>query len=231
MGALLNLIAGGVTAIWQQIQNGKKSGTVHNLWGYVSILADWVRAIVNDFSWVMGQENGAVTFSAQYAKQIGKDFETIEGYQQARWRRLTEVILPNTLSHAVGYVYSDGIVPLRQRMNAAEAKIVNLGGRMNVLEAWRTVYVDPWISRIYNWEVAVTKDYADGWNTVNDWLAHPGHFADWATAPLIGPTINYYADATHAESRDNLAKIMVAAWYEEPEAIWGLIQEWMLAQG
>lgn len=207
------MIAALISAIKQFLGNVTSAGDGVTIGG----VTQWVADIVNAIVWVMGQELGSVQYSEQYATQIGKDFEQIEGYQIARWNALLTRILPNTVANAVGYVYSNGIDPLRHDVASLHTQVNALVELTNSLESWRNSIVDPDLAYILYTLNAWGRDYGQAWATLDDWLLRPGDFGQWAAAPVIGPLVAYLADPDHAQTRDNLTGIISGAWSEQPD--------------
>jgi hypothetical protein len=227
MGTVLGILSNAIGLIFG---SGNQAGSLQEQLSELYIqVGSVIVALANALASNEFQEYGAVKWSATDAKQIGHDLEQIEGDWEANFTRLTDVILPQSFKHLVGYVFSTGITPLRVAMRQAQADITKLTGRVNVLDAWRNSYVDPlligWQQFIAWWD----NNFSGPALTLIDWLERPADFGTWAAPPIVGPLIGYLATAEHAESRDNLAKIMVAAWYEEPDAIWQLMMQWLLA--
>lgn len=225
------VMSGFLNGFFQYLQAQAINGKFSNATAMIEAVNNWVGRVITAIADVQGQEQGAVLWSATDAKQIGHDFEQIEGDWESNFDRLLDTILPQSFKHLVGYVYSDGIVPLRVAMRATQDSIVTVTGRVNTLFAWRNTYVDPLLEGYQQFIAWWDANFSAPALTLIDWLDHPGNFGTWAAPPIVGPLIAYLADATHQQSRDNLAKIMVAAWYEEPNDIWALMMQWLLAEG
>lgn len=219
---------------------GWQLGTyIANKLGRGATLQDAVDSIVAVDNWVGralaamfeygGQEIGAVQFSAQYAKQIGHDFEEIEGRQQERWNRLFEVIMPNSLAHAVGYVYSDGIVPLRHTVSSLSDSLFQAWQNIGNLNAWRNNVAQPELNDLESFKATFMRDYLPAIEILRDWLANPSHFGEWAAPPVIGPIVAYLADDSHKQTRDNLTDILAQAWAETPDKVWADFEEMLVS--
>ena len=163
----------------------------------------------------------AATDAAGQAERIGQDVKDIT-------EKLVDTIIPHSLSWAIGYVWSHGITPLGQRVEALEDTMLVVLARLDVLESWRVKFVDPNLTRWIGWH-----EWFSGWPqnvlfTWHDWFEHPAHFGQWAAAPVVGPLVAYLADREHKETRDNLTEIVLAAMSERPEQSWEAVQRWLV---
>lgn len=224
----VQVIGGFLSGFLNYLQQKRTDARITSAMDMAEAVNQWVGRAITAIITYDEQEFGAVGFSAQYAKQIGHDLEQIQGTHERYWNRLFDVIIPKTLAHAVGYVYSDGIVPLRVFQRAALKRFTDDEGRLNVLEGWRQQWVDPNIATLEGFRANVIANYFPVVNVLRDWLTHPGDFGDWAAAPITGPLIAYLADQTHQQSRDNLSRIMVAAWQEVPNDVWESVLQWVV---
>lgn len=155
------------------------------------------------------QEAGALKWAQEPARQIGKDLEDMMARQDESWARLTDTILPHSLGHAVGYVFSTGIVPLRQQVGRLERRVSFLEGWRGQIDNWRNHYVDP---QIQDWRLFhdwFNKHAAPVIATVQDWLDHPGHFATWAVPILGDPLTVWFVHQASQAVQDAVTTVVV----------------------
>lgn len=157
--------------------------------------------------------------TATQAEVIGQDVKDITEHTYG-------VVIPHSMSWLAGYLVSHFIAPLQERMSKAESDIRFLLGWRSQIDVWRHDFVDPnvekWIG-FHEWFTGWPQGVLFRWH---DYFDNPAHFADWATAPLVGPIVAYLAAAEHRQSRDNLSRIMVDAWEEVPNDVWISILKW-----
>lgn len=228
MGALLLALG---NAIVNALKNPASAGNpnealqvaLFELQGIVGKLTD---AILQ----VMYQEYGAVLYVQDIAKQIGHDFEQIEGSWESNFRYLLGTILPNSLGYVVGYVFSTGIVPLRARLTTDESNISFLLGWRGQIDAWRKYTVDPDLADLEAFKASLIKVWQPIIYLWITWLRYPGQFAQWATPPLAGSLVSYFAQPEHKTSRDDLSRIMLQAWQEQPEQVLTAIEQWLVTE-
>ena len=162
------------------------------------------------------QEAGALKWAQDPAKQVGKDMEDMMARQDESWQHLTDTLLPHSIGHAVGYVFSTGIVPLRQQLDRIDHRVAFLEGWRGQIDNWRNHYVDPLLQ---DWRL-----FHDWFNahaapviaTVDDWLHHPGDFAKWAV-PILGDPLTVWFIHT---ASDAVRDAVTAAIVDSSPDVW-----------
>lgn len=225
----LTVLGNLIGSVTNYLQQQRVYNTIDAAFNTINAVQVWLARTIEAIAQYQGQEQGAVQFSAQYARQIGHDFEEIEGYQIERWTRLLQVILPNSINYAVGYVYSDGVIPLRHAVGGLTQSLKLAWQDISKLDNWRTLTADPELSSLVAFQDMVTKNYLPAVDVLRDWLANPAHFGNWAAPPLIGPIIVYLANPQHQGSRDNFTLVLGGAWSEVAEATWTDIENMLVA--
>lgn len=171
----------------------------------------FVYEVIDAIAWVFTQVQGAELFSAKYGKQIGSDLEQIAGDNDANWVRLLSVILPDSLSHLNGYVFSTGIVPLRQSVAKLSTAVTALGKTVAGLTTWKDKTVTPDLATLLSFRATVIKDYVPAIDVLRGWLATPGKFTAWATPILADPIVTYIASRSKQAVRDTVASFVADA--------------------
>lgn len=226
-GIVLNLLGALANALRDPSSAGSDSEALHlavdNIYGTLSSIA---RGVV----YVFYQVWGAKQYELPLAQQIGKDMETVQGANENSMDHIAYTILPNSLNYLQGFIFSTGIVPLRAVTKQLADTLTTVQKRLTEDENWLYNWVVPSVKDYYAFKDAFYKGDQPSINVLIDWLHNPAGFGTWAAPPLIGPLVAYLADRNHQATRDNLASIMVNAWSEEPDTIWGAVQNWLVAQ-
>lgn len=225
----LDVLGGFLNGFNQYLQAKAITGKIADVISMIENVNNWLARAITAIATYQEQEFGAVQFSNQYCTQIGSDLIQIENSQQHRWNALLQTILPNTVRNAVGYVYSNGIDPLKRTVAVLQGQVNDLVKDVNSLLEWRENVADPQFTTLFDYDAVLTDTFAPGWRVLNDWLANPGDFGSWAAAPVIGPIVAYLADPAHSVTRDNLAAILAQAWADEPDKIWNDLAEMLVS--
>lgn len=229
MGELVQTVVGLAQGLYGQIKSGLSSGTVKNYGPYIDNVATWVEALVSGIAWVFGQEAGAVKYSAQYVHNFTSWLGAAESAREASFTRLTDVILPASFAHLVQYVYTTWVVPINNDLQGLHNQVSALVQSLNAIDGWITNTANPDLYALLVFRQGLISGYMPQWDVLNDWLARPGDFGQWAAAPIIGPLVAYLADPAHKLTRDNLTAIIAQAWSEEAEGVWEDVQQWLTA--
>lgn len=165
----------------------------------------------------------AATDAATQMEVVGQNVKDITEHTYT-------IVIPHSLSWLAGYIVSHFISPLEDRVGKLESSVAFLLGWRNQIDDWRHLFVDPHLEQWIGF-----KQFFDGWPQGvlfrwHDYFDNPGHFAEWATPPLVGPIVAYLGQPAHETSRDNLSRIMVDAWTEVPNDIWESILRWSVTQ-
>src|SRR6266702_78261 len=220
MPALVGIVAHGIGVILGYLRQQQQSQSLDRAWTALTSTAGWIdwfsRFVAEVFSAAKGGEDASEQWSANVRDdlaKLGDDLKTITEHTY-------DVVIPHSLSYLNGYVFSHGIVPLRNTVSSIEKEMGALSGRVSVLEFWRRDYADPHIrdwrrfnSWFHEWPIGVVTQW-------HEWFQHPHDFALWAAAPMIGPLVSYLAADEHKQTRDNLGLIILDSWTEDTRSAW-----------
>lgn len=159
--------------------------------------------------WLDVQQHGAWLGNEKRARQIGKDLEELAGDQDWMWHRLVEVILPHTEAYLIGYVWSKGIVPLRQQLAKVESSVRFLLGWRGQIDTWRKITVDPDLAKLLAFLRWFDQNARAPVLTLQGWLKRPGTFATWAVPILTDPITVYLATKARRSTVDRLTQLIV----------------------
>jgi hypothetical protein len=195
---------------------------------FVSIMRDieYRFSLVADvFDDMDQQANSSVTAATAAATQIEVIGEDVKDTTE----RIVQTIIPHSMAWLSGYMVSHFISPLQSAVKELQSDVSFLMGWRNQIDSWRHEFVDP------NVELWVGfRQFFDGWPQSilfrwKDYFDNPDDFAQWATAPLIGPLVAYLAAPEHKQTRDNLTDIIAKAWAEESQDILTSVYAFLLA--
>lgn len=159
--------------------------------------------------WV--QEYGAMEWVQDPSKQLAAALQDLAARQDESWTHLTTQTLPHTLGHLVGYVYSDGIVPLRSEARKLTSAVKFLDGWRGQIDAWRKHTVDPELKAWLEFHHWFNVNAAPPLDRLIGWFRHPATFATWAV-PIIGaPYVTWLAHQAPSVVRDQLAALVADA--------------------
>lgn len=227
-------IALGIVAKWlaDQFANPSPAGSGGES---VSVALANIAGVLTDFIEGVGQLidniDGAWVASKQDADLIGKALISITANTNLTIDHIVGVILPNTCRNVVGYVYSNGIVPLRVAVKQVADAVTDLQGRVKTLEDWRKNTADPELARALNWETNFDHSDRPSLNVLEDWLSVNADFVDWAVPLLARPLYDHLADPAHQVLRDQWALLFSGAWQDLPELTAGAMEAWLNAPG
>lgn len=181
-------------------------GTVSDALNQLGAGFDWLTNVVGDvFKNVRAAEHGAQAHAkggGQALDQLGNDLKVITHHTYG-------TVIPNTIAWAMGFIVSHWIDPLRYDISVLRKQVRFLLSWRGQIDAWRHKWVDP---ELHKWHTF--SDWFATWplgvlTQWHQWFQRPGLFGVWATPPLVGPLIAYFADPAHDDTTDNLAAILV----------------------
>lgn len=183
LGFLVNPSSAGSSTESLQVAIGQLIGELNYLQRVVSDLAV-------DQKFLAKGGLGTAEFINRTAVKLANDYSTTIGH-------LVDNVIPNTLSWLEGQIYSQAIVPLRQRADHLEARAAALEDWEGDIKVWRSQTVDPtlrdwrdWYAFWRTWPLATIT-------TVYDWLNHPSDFADLWTEVLVTPIVDSLVSGQH----------------------------------
>ena len=209
------------------LRQKRTDGQIADAMDMIEAVNNWVARVITALAGVFYQELGSVRYNDAVAQKIGNDMRGIEQIQEANWNNLFDTILPNSLKHAYGVAQQWAIGYFSPPITDLYNHINDLNRSRATDEDWLYNWVIPTIRQLLVFRDDFFKGDQPAINVLNDWLAHPGHFGDWAAAPITGPLIAYLADDAHELSRDNLTGIVGRAWSEKAERTWEEIEAWL----
>ena len=164
----------------------------------------------------------AATEAADQAEVIGQDVKDITEHTYT-------VVIPHSMSWLAGYIVSHFITPLEERVGKLESSVAFLMGWRGQIDSWRRNFVDPNVEKWVGF-----REWFDAWPQGilfrwKDYFDNPVHFADWATAPLVGPIVAYIADPAHKQTRDNLTLILSGALRDDSQRVYNDVLSWLLS--
>ena len=164
----------------------------------------------------------AATEAADQATVIGQDVKDITEHTYT-------VVIPHSMSWLAGYIVSHFISPLEERVGKLESSVAFLMGWRGQIDSWRRNFVDPNVEKWVGF-----REWFDSWPQGilfrwKDYFDNPSHFADWATAPLVGPIVAYIADPAHKQTRDNLTLILSGALRDDSQRVYNDVLSWLLS--
>lgn len=224
----VQIVGGFLNGLFNYLQTKRTQGEIQGAWDAIEAVNAWVGRVVTAIAGTQGQEQGAVQYSAQYAQQIGHDFEQIEGDWEAIFDRLLKVILPHSFSHLAGYISAVTMAPLRNAVKLLQGLVDKIAVQVQELLNWKQFTVTPALARFDTFLADFFKGDQPAINILNDWLTHPADFGQWAAAPVVGPIVAYLADETHDATTDNLSAIMLRAWLDHPLEVLNAIEAWLV---
>lgn len=222
VGAALSVLTGGLTSPGAA---GPGAVTVDDL---VPILRDieYRFSVIADVLQAADQQaDASVTAATEAATQI----EVIGQDVKDTTDRIVDTILPHSMSWLSGYIVSHFITQLQQAVSALQHDVAFLMGWRGQIDAWRHDFVDPNVTLWVGF-----REFFDGWPQGilfrwKDYFDNPDHFAQWATAPLVGPIVAYLADPAHKTTRDNLMKVIADAWADDSSDVLSDVYAFLLA--
>lgn len=167
-----------------------------------------VAELLSAMLWVLGQVQGAWRFVQPLAEGVGKDWEQLAGEYDATFTHLTDTVIPRSLAHAVGYVFSTGIVPLRQQLRKVDSQLRFLMGWRGQIDTWRKHTVDPAITDWRQFHHWFDHNAAPIIATVDGWLKHPDRFAKWAVPILGDPLTVWFVNQAKRSTQDAVAAVL-----------------------
>lgn len=224
----VSLLGPVISGFLNYLKNQNLENSIRGAYALIQSVSSAVNAVLMVILRVKQQEAGAWKYVQPLARDVGDELASMADDTQFVTERIVDTILPRSLAFLNGYIFSHGIVPLRNQVRSIEGEIGKLSGRVSVLEIWRKTYADP---HIMDWRRF--NSYFNTWpvdvlNTWHSWFGNPHLFGQWAAAPVVGPIVSYLAEADHQQTRDNLSLIMTDAWSEAPNATWENILQWLV---
>ena len=172
------------------------------VWATIASMAEWIKTITDS-------EHGAWQFS--HPQAVGAAWGLGEtAYALAHGMvRIVDVIVPNSLAWLDGETHQWVDAKYDPQLSELYSDVDDINDRLNRVQTWRNAWVDPQLTADLGYRQFLQGWPQSQWFTIKGWFADPAVFARWATAPLIGPTIAYYADRAHADSRDNMTAALL----------------------
>lgn len=191
----------------------------------IGVITDFLKGVL----FVFGQVQGAWKWCQSRAKQIGKDFETIQGANQSAMQHVVDNVLPNSLAFLSGQLYAQAINPLRKTVKGIQANLVKVFKWEDAIDLWKQKTVTPWITRTEKFIDYFTQHYVKPLDTLITWLSQPGTLARFIAGPIIAPLVGQLGADEHKVGRDALTTLMVRAWSEEVNPVWEAILQWVVS--
>lgn len=201
VGAILNAL-GGANNAGDPLEE-VKVGFIH--------IAEVIRNMADALSRLFGGIRGAWQFAKPHTIGAAEAIGNTAYNQDQMWARLLDTILPHSLKWLDGALHKWAIGHFQPQINRLARSVKFLMGWRGQIDHWRKTQVDPELHKLMSFRKLILGWPMDILKTWRDWFAHPAHFAKWAAAPLIGPTLAYYADRKHKLSRDMLTATVVDA--------------------
>lgn len=176
------------------------------------------------------QEYGAVKWIDPVGEQIGSDLIGAASAHDTIVDHLIGRLIPRSLAHLNGYIFSKGVIPLRVAVGKAQSDIRFLMGWRGQIDTWRHDTVDPTLDDWRQFHHWFDQNAAPYITVLAGWLAKPATFAGWAVPVLGDPLIGWLANTASDASRDTVARVVVDSspdvWrHVEAAAVAVLLQE------
>lgn len=196
---------------WAQVFKNLTSGNLGGVWQQMGIMGKDLYSLCSTFAWVMESEKQAWDNSqgamGNFANQIGGAFAET----RIAVDHVVFTIIPKSVSYGVGHAFSQGIGPLRARVHQLQGQINVHDKDIRGLINNNNKYLFPLVSK---WNKFIAGDWkrAQGLlGVLQDWLARPGDFADFATPAIAGPLATYLNDPANQDLLDRLVGILIDA--------------------
>lgn len=177
----------------------------------------------------MQQEYGAKQFEWDLANDIGSSLINAQQATNDMIVHIVNTVLPESLRYLLEHIKTVHLAPIHQKINGQQAQLDALTRRVEALEDWRQVKVDPQLDALMDFRDNVQDNYFPPVNVFRDWLHYPAKFTEWATAMLVQSIGHYLADNPNKEWRDYYAATMVEAWREQPALTDQFLSDWLAA--
>lgn len=219
LGAVIDALTGAQGAGPDPVSEDELAPTLNNIAVAIQIISDTFDAAEEATTDAVTSANDTATSMSNIAQDLSDAID-----------RLLSTIIPHSLQWVIGYMVSNYIDAINDRLDTIDSRLDALEDWKGGIDSWRNDRVDPAIDNYVDW-----RQWFDSWPQEilykwHDWFAKPEGFVDWVGDMLVGPTVSYLGDDNHKDLRDDLTEIMVGAWTETPRDVWAEIEEF-LTQG
>jgi hypothetical protein len=218
-----------LSTAWNTIATLTGQATINNLSAIVGKMVIYIAGVWQAQGTVQYNQHDAVQNAVKDFEQVGRDLETIEGYWEANFSRLTETIIPNALQDLHTVVNETTVKPTTVEVKRQSVNLNAINKAIADLDAWRKVTVTPALSKDANFISEFTAHDAPAIKTLITWLSKPGVFVKYAAPILTGPIVATLESKTDDGLRDGLALSLVKAWSSKPDDIFTAVTEWLVA--
>jgi hypothetical protein len=227
----MSALAAGAEAFVQQLLSADSAGTSNEsedvtLTNITIILQDLVKGVLDVFAdvyaaWQKADDAG---------KQIGHDFEQVEGDIEADFDYVVNTILPHSLQYLYGLIVSKNLHGISTDITDLTNQLKTLTTTVKKDDDWIDQTGKPDLSKLLAWMQYVQTHDQPAIDVLIKWLASPSTFGQFAAAPIVGPLIQYLAASAHSESRDNMMLVIMNALQEKPDDVFTAFTEWLVAE-
>lgn len=224
--ALVPFITRAVSGVLEFLKFQNITDSLNALTEFVFKSTNQIYATVAAMWWAANEQFGAWGFVQRKAKDAGDGFTEIQQDQGDMWHHLYTRVLPHSLAHLEGKIGATSISPLHRDIEAVLKQSDAELRQINGILGWMKNYATPLLTGYQQFVKWWDANFAEPAATLIDWLRHPDNFAKWATPPLAGALVAYYADNAHKVTRDNLALIIADAFAEESGKVFDALMEW-----
>lgn len=177
---------------------------------------------------VFGQVHGAWIYVQDDSKQIGHDFEQIQGDVSDTIDHVVNDILPASLARLRDELKQDTAKQKPIDLGPIRKAIAALQKDMQAVDDWENSKAKPELSKLLTWQADVIKHDIPAVKELIGWLAKPGTFGKWAAPPILSPLVAELKTSANRAIRDSLALALVQSWQNDPLDIWSAIESWLV---
>lgn len=145
-------------------------------------------------------------------------------------RHIVDTIIPASINHAIGREHAKTVAPLVARLKGDEKSLAATRLTANTLNNWRKQTGDPWLNWLRKWHDTQLPSITSITALWVGWLRNPAGFGDWATPPIVGNLIAYWADPSHQPTRDALMLIVIRAMQDAPMDVQTAFEQWLVTE-